>query len=326
MVLALAAIGALCLVALNWTWGRLPAEPARTGTVVHVDGTSVRVIDRPGRGTAVVLLHGLPGTAEDFGGVTRRLAGRRTIAIDRPGYGYSSEGYVPLARQAEVVHRLLHRLGVRHAIVVGHSYGGTLALELAERHPADVAGLVLANTAATGFRLGDLERARGRLVELLNAPGIRTLAGATFSQALFRAAGGGADRRAFEPAPVDPAHRERLLALNMTPGDLEAMTGETRALGSAVRRVDLRLATIRRPAVVVQADRDGLVQPRHGRRLAAALPDARLVTVPGGHMTPITHPAVIAAAIADVLGVRNPHRAGGPLAASRGPRAAQQGR
>lgn len=261
----------------------------------------LRVVERPGRGIPVLLLHGLPGTAEDFAAVTRRLTGRRTLAIDRPGYGFSSEGYVSIARQADLVHLLLRRLHVTRAVVVGHSYGGTLALALAERHPADVAGLVLANAAAGGFRQGGVARARGRLVALLNAPGIRTLAGATFSQALLRAAADSGDHRAFAPAPVDTAHRERLLALNMTPGDLEAMAAETRALNATVRRVDRGLAAVRGPVVVVHGDDDHLIAARHARRLAALLPAARLVMVRGGHMTAYTHPAVIAAAIGGVL-------------------------
>jgi pimeloyl-ACP methyl ester carboxylesterase len=51
-----------------------------------------------------VLIHGLPGTAEDWEDVTPLLAGHRTIAIDRPGFGYSSGGYVPFNRQLEVIH------------------------------------------------------------------------------------------------------------------------------------------------------------------------------------------------------------------------------
>lgn len=299
-LVALAALAALAVVVLNWTWGRLPGEPARTGSVVRVGGTTIRYVERPGRGTPVVLLHGLPGTAEDFAAVTRRLTGRRTIAIDRPGFGFSSEGYVPLERQADLVDRLLRRLGITRAVVVGHSYGGTLALALAERHRADVAGLVLVGAAGAGFRIGGVERAQAHLVGLLNAPALRTVTNATFAQALLRLAADSGDRDAFAPAAVDPAHRRRLRALNMTPSDLAAMTGEMRAMNAAIRRVDRGLAAIRRPAVVVQGAQDDLVQPRYGRRLAATLPEARLVLVHGGHMTPYTHPAVIAGAVAGV--------------------------
>ena len=61
--------------------------------------------------------------------------------------------------------------------------------------------------------------------------------------------------------------------------------------------------------VVVHADQDRLVAPMYGRRLAAAIPRARLLRVRGGHMTPYTHPGVIAGAIAGLTG---PERRNGP--------------
>lgn len=294
---ALLTAGALIVVALNWTWGRLPAEPRPTGTVAEVAGLRVRHLERAGAGTPVLLIHGLPGTAEDFGAVTRRLPGRRTIAVDRPGYGFSSGGYVPFDRQVTVLSRLLRQLDAPRAIVVGHSYGGTIALGLAERHPEQVAGLVLADTAAAGFRAGAAERLRSRAVRLLGVPAIGELTSATFSQLLRTAAAEQGDREAFAPAPVAAAHLQRLKAMNMRGEDLAALFGEQLGLNRVIEQVDDELRSIAAPAVVIQADGDRLVAPVHGRRLAASLGDARLVMVRGGHMTPYTHPQVIAAAI-----------------------------
>src|SRR5580700_8854791 len=108
----------VAVVALNWTYGRLPPEPRPTGSFVQIGSLRIHYIERPGTGTAVVLLHGLPGTAKDWEDVTPLLAGHRTIAIDRPGFGYSSGGYVPFARQLEVIDALLHKLHVVRPILV----------------------------------------------------------------------------------------------------------------------------------------------------------------------------------------------------------------
>jgi pimeloyl-ACP methyl ester carboxylesterase len=197
-----------------------------------------------------VLIHGLPGTAEDWEDVTPLLAGHRTIAIDRPGFGYSSGGYLPFNRQLEAIHELLAKLDVTRPILVGHSYGGTISLGLAERYPSDVSGLVL---------VGDSE--------------------------------------AFHPLPVVAAHRRRLLAINMTHGNLEAWAGETLAADGVIAQIDKHLSTIHIPAVVIQGEQDELVKPAYGRQLAAELPDARLQMVYGGHMQPYDHPATIAAAV-----------------------------
>ena len=76
-----------------------------------------------------------------------RLAARhRVILIDRPGFGFSArrrgDGSSP-AYQAAVLRDVLDKLGVARAIIVGHSWGGTLALTFALDFPERVAGLVL---------------------------------------------------------------------------------------------------------------------------------------------------------------------------------------
>jgi pimeloyl-ACP methyl ester carboxylesterase len=55
---------------------------------------------------------------------------------------------------------------------------------------------------------------------------------------------------------------------------------------------------------VIQGEQDELVNPSHGRKLAATLPHARLVMVHGGHMQPYDHPAAIAAAVDSLADAR----------------------
>jgi pimeloyl-ACP methyl ester carboxylesterase len=287
---------ALVVIALNWTYGRLPAEPKPHGSFVSVDGLRIHYLERAGTGTPIVLLHGLPGTAEDWNEVTPLLAGHRTIAIDRPGFGYSSGGYVKFDRQVEVIAALLRRLGVTRPILVGHSYGGTLALAFAERHPSQLRGLVLVDAAAGGTKVGSFERAQAHAVKLLQLPVVHQIANVTFGQLLDTVSVDMTDGRAFHPQPVASAHRHRVLAINMTKGNLEAYGGEELEANGVFDEVDRQLARISTPTVVIQGKDDELVKPVYGRRLAAVLPHARLQIVPGGHMAPYTHPYVIAAA------------------------------
>lgn len=297
LLLALAAL----VVILNWTWGRLPGEPERTGRMLQLGGTSVRVIEHGGSGPAVVLIHGLPGTAQDFDAVTARLPGRHTVAFDRPGFGYSDGGYHPLDEQLATIHRLIEALGLGRVVLVGHSYGGTLALAYAEQRPQDVRGLVLVDAAAGGAHGSAVEHAQSRLVQALGLPVVRQVADATFSQLLRTATAKAGDARAFDPGDVDPAHEHRLLALNMQHEDLEAFADEQLGANDVVDEVDRRLGSIRTPAVVIQGVGDKLIEPEHGRKLAALLPHARLAMVSGGHMAPYVHPAVVAAAVRELL-------------------------
>jgi pimeloyl-ACP methyl ester carboxylesterase len=296
-LLWIAGMLAAAIVILNWTYGRLPAEPKPTGSFVRVGSLRIHYIERPGAGAPIVLIHGLPGTAEDWNEVTPLLRGERTIAIDRPGFGYSGGGYVPFERQLSTIHALLAKLGVEHPILVGHSYGGTISLGYAERYPGEVRGMVLVDAAAAGTHPGAFERLRAHFLQFLQLPVIEQVADATFSQLLRTASAEAGDSEAFAPEPVAPAHLRRLLAINMTHGNLEALAGEQLAAGGVIDQIDRGLRAIAAPTVVIQGKNDRLVEPIYGRRLAAALKDARLQMLSGGHMQPYDHPGAIAAAV-----------------------------
>jgi pimeloyl-ACP methyl ester carboxylesterase len=316
VLLTILALLALVVVTLNWTYGRLPAEPKPTGSFIQVGKLRIHYIEHPGAGTPVVLIHGLPGTAQDWEDVTPLLAGHRTIAIDRPGFGYSTGGYVPFNRQLEAIHELLGKLHVVRPILVGHSYGGTVSLGYAERYPSDVRGLVLVDAAAAGQKVGGFEDAQAHLVKFLQLPVIRQVANATFGQLLITVSVNQEDAEAFHPFPVVATHRRRLLEINMTHGNLQAWSGEILASTGVIAQIDKGLRGIETPAVVIQGEQDELVNESHGRELAATLPHARLVMVYGGHMQPYDHPAVIAAAVRGLAGA-SPNTASAAAARSR---------
>jgi len=292
---------AVTVVVLNWTYGRLPPEPRpANGAFIQVGKLRIHYIERSGSGTPVVLIHGLPGTAEDWEDVTPLLAGHRTIAIDRPGFGYSSGGYVPFNRQLETIDALLHKLHIVRPILVGHSYGGTIALGFAERYPSEVRGLVLVDAAAAGQHVDGFADVQAHFVKFLQLPAVRQIANATFGQLLITMSVNQAEAEAFHPLPVVAAHRRRVLEINMTHGNLEAWSGEILASTGVIAQIDKGLSGIETPAVVIQGEQDELVNQSHGRKLAAMLPDARLEMVYGGHMQPYDHPAAIAAAVASL--------------------------
>lgn len=285
---------ALLVVVVNWTWGRLPDEPPMTGRLVQLDDVRVRYVERPGEGVPVVLIHGLPGTAEDFAAVTPLLDGHRTIAFDRPGYGYSDGGYFPAHRQLRAIDELLDRLRIRRAVLVGHSYGGTLALAYADLHPERVRGLVLVASASGGVRSDTADRLQARLVQGLSWPVVQPLAQVTFSQAMRTASAKQGAADAFAPDPVQPAYERRLLASSMRPEDLDAYAAEHLASDDAIAEIDRRLPSIEVPTIVLHGDGDRLVPAEHGRRTAAELPDARHVVLHGGHMVPLVDPQAVA--------------------------------
>jgi pimeloyl-ACP methyl ester carboxylesterase len=296
---ALAAMATGTLLA-NAIWGRRQPKPPPAGRFADIAGRRIHYVERPGAGVPVVLLHGMPGTHLDFEQVVDELPGAHTIAVDRPGYGWSEGGPLDFQSQIDVIPALFDRLGIQRGVLVGHSFGGLLALGVAARFPEVVAGLALIAPSGGGLRSGPFRMAAAWLVRVTALPGVRQLNDLTVG-GLTRRVGAVIDGRfAFAPDPVDPEYRRRLGAVTLHDDNLRAMAEDRLAYHRNIDWVDQRLPALKVPAVVVLAQGDHPIPIRHGRRLAAALRGSELIEVPGGHMLPIVQPGVVAGAIKTV--------------------------
>jgi pimeloyl-ACP methyl ester carboxylesterase len=118
------------------------------------DGWRIRYLETGNpSGPAVLIVHGAPGALDNFNRILKDPglnAKARLIAVDRPGYGYSEFGRPEpsVKKQAEIIAHVLEVAGVRDgAVVMGHSYGGTIAVQMAIDYPERVNGLVLVAAA-----------------------------------------------------------------------------------------------------------------------------------------------------------------------------------
>lgn len=250
----------------------------------------------------VLLVHGQPGRGADWEPVATRLSGRyEVLAPDRPGYdGTPATG---MRANAAVLAGLLRDRGAGPAVVVGHSYGGGIALLLAEDHPELVAGLVLVASIGGEGSVAAVDR-------LLAAPVVGPAASA---MALLASAW------------IGPRLRRRLVGLGLGPaqvlgrylpddrlaavvGDSRArhsFTVEQRALVAELPAVVAATAAVSCPCVVLVGTRDLIVPPRAGARLAAAIGGAELwVRAEAGHFLPEDAPGAVARAVDRVAGRR----------------------
>ena len=223
---------------------------------VHVDGDGVR------GAPPIVLLHGAGGTGALFAPLCARLAPHRTLAVSFPGRaGSTGPALEHVEALADVVTRAQAALGLGPCVLCGHSMGGAVALALALRAPAHVAGLVLVSTGA----------------RLRVAPPILDLwqqAAACGEGQSVSAAAFGADADPAEVARV--ASLERAIDPRTVLADWHATNGFDR-LGA--------LAAVTQPALVLCGDADVLTPPKYSEYLAAHLPRARVRLFAGaGHM------------------------------------------
>lgn len=258
--------------------------------------------DAPSKVPPIVLLHGAGCNLEDLRALGERLAGRhRVILVDRPGQGWSEtkgrQSNSP-AYQAGILRELLDRLGVGRAIVVGHSWGGTLAAAFALDYPDRVAGLVLLSPP-THPRLRRLTR----FYSVLAAPVFGWLFARTLALPLAVPAFGSSVRAAFLPQVPPPHYLNRAAAfLLLRPKTFLANARDVAGLRDFLARQATRYGALKAPTIIVTGDRDRIVSPReHAVTLAAAIPGAKLIVLPGvGHMPHHADPDKIVALIEEL--------------------------
>lgn len=256
----------------------LSREPRGDVDVIpRPDGTVLRAVSA-GSGRPVVLAHGFGVTLQEWNLVWDRLIGlgHRVIAFDQRGHGQSTlgaegTGSEPMAADYAAV---LRHFDVHDGILVGHSMGGFVAIRaLLDHHEVSerLSGLVLFATWAG--RMHDGAPMNWLQVPLLRLGVVQRLSRTRTGGTLFCAAQFGP-----RPSPAMIAVFRDLFARQ-----------EHRSLLPIARafiREDRypRLSEITVPTVVVVGEEDRTTPPSHARRMAAGIPDARLVAVPGaGH-------------------------------------------
>jgi pimeloyl-ACP methyl ester carboxylesterase len=269
------------------------AHPPR-GRFIEIDGLRQHVHDlaageasgAPSR-TAVVLLHGAACNMEDMRlALAERLGGRyRLILVDRPGLGWSQRrrgaGSSP-AEQATVLCGVLDRLGIDRLILVGHSWGGALALTLALDHPQRLDGLVLIAPPVHPWL-----PVTTAIYSALAAPVFGPILAHTLALPLGALFIGLGFRGAFYPQLLPSGYLRRAAALLvLRPATFLANAADIGHLEAFLKQQAARYSRLTTSTIILAGDRDTIVSPlHHSMELAAAVPHAKLEVLPGlGHM------------------------------------------
>jgi 3-oxoadipate enol-lactonase len=240
----------------------------------------------PDRGTPLLLVHGHPFDRSMWEPQLRRFgAGRRVIVPDLRGYGASGGAVPDWAAFVDDLAALLDGLRVPRAVVAGLSMGGQIALELWARHPGRVAGLLLADTTASG------ETERSRAARVAQA------------QRLLRE---GMDPYAVEmlyrmvASDARPAVARHVLAMMRSTDPAGAAAAQRARADRPDRRADLSAVAV--PTVVVVGSEDDLTPIADAQALADGVPGAELVVVDGAaHLPNLERPDAFNAALERLL-------------------------
>jgi pimeloyl-ACP methyl ester carboxylesterase len=312
-MMAVVAVAALVILALITQIGVLALQrtyPVQ-GSMVEVAGAQLNIVDigpRDAAGPPVVMIHGASSNLENMRQpLGDKLAeNHRVILIDRPGHGWSTRERLyssTPAIQGRMIVEALERLGVGRAIFVVHSWSGALGARIALDYPERVAGLVMLAPVAFPWPGGV-----GWYNELVTMPVIGPLLAYTVTLPLgFFLVEPGA-RGAFLPQIMPPGFVEKTATpLLLRPREFLANARDLVTLKAAVMEQAPRYANIKAPMVIISGDADKTVSTHiHSRPLAAVVPNAKLIVLPGvGHIVQNAAPDLVIAEIDAMIGARN---------------------
>jgi pimeloyl-ACP methyl ester carboxylesterase len=239
--------------------------------------------DRRGSGPPVVLVHGLGGTSA---GIWGRVAGEledafTVVTFDLRGTGESERAAGPYSLDDFVgdLRGLAEELDLASPALVGHSFGGSIALAYAARHPEAVSAVVSVGGPVVLPEQGQQGmRDRAEKVENEGMASVAETVATNGTAPSFR--------------ERDPEGFDALVAM-LGANDPATYAATCRALAETDLRPEL--ARVSAAVLLVSGDRDGVVPPAAGDEIEAALPNVvRRVTVEDcGHNLTIERPEVL---------------------------------
>jgi pimeloyl-ACP methyl ester carboxylesterase len=272
------------------------------GQFIEVDGVRLHYVER-GTGEPLVLLHGNGSMIQDFessGLVDLAAKDYRVIVIDRPGFGHSSRPrnvvWTPDA-QAHLIRRALERLGVSQAIVLGHSWGASVAVALALKFPEFVRGLVL----ASGYYYPTLRPD----VVAMSAPAIPVVGdvmGHTVSPIISRLMWPIMTAKIFGPNSVPAKFEQFPREMALRPSQIRASAAESALMIPDAFHFDDKYAALKMPVVIIAGEDDRLIDIKQSVRLHSDISQSAFHRLAqNGHMIHQTATDKVMAAIDEVV-------------------------
>lgn len=247
-------------------------------------------VENAGAGRPLLLINGIGATGDLFGPFRKHLGDRETIAFDAPGVGGSPTPILPysMRKLAGMVAGLIDELGHDRVDVLGLSWGGALAQELAHRHPEMVHRLILAAT------MPGITSVPGRPAALAVLMSPARYYSPEYLKRIAPTLYGGAIRQ--NPDLLDEHAKQRAARPPTQVGYLYQL--------SAIQRWSSLLWLHRLPqrTLILAGDEDPIVRLVNGRLMANRIPDCRLHVVEGGgHLFLFTRGAEMAEIVRDFL-------------------------
>ncbi len=256
----------------------------------------------------MLLIHGLAGSSKTWDSVIPMLTEHAdVIAVDLLGYGESAkpQGDYSLGAFASGLRDFLSVIDVESVTIVGHSFGGGVAMQLAYQHPHLVERLVLAGS-------GGLGREVSWLLRLLTLPGFEYVMPIAFPKPIVDRAtdvGRQLNRRNIRSPRLSEMWRaySSLAGATNRQAFVRTMRGVIEPTGQTVNASDRLYLAAHIPTMIVWGENDGIIPVAHAYAAHELIPTSRLEVMPGvGHFPHVEEPEEFAELLIDFLATTKP--------------------
>ncbi|MEO0403014.1 MAG: alpha/beta hydrolase [Pseudomonadota bacterium] len=239
-----------------------------------------------GQGRPIILIHGVGLRAEAWGAQVEALTrAHRVVAVDMPDHGSSPhlDQHATLRAFVDPIAAVLDLPENREAVVIGHSFGAMIALDLAARYGGLVSGVVALNAI---YR-------RDAAAQSAVQARAETLDGATIADPSAPLA-----RWFGTPSSAERSACEHWL----TACDPAGYRAAYRVFATENGPAESALATLACPALFMTGENERNSTPAMSRAMAGLAPHGRAIVIDGAaHMLPMTHPVPVNAALLEFV-------------------------
>ena len=287
-------------------------ENPPAGGFVKVGDVNLHYVDR-GSGEPLILLHGNGSMIQDFassGLLEMASQTHRVVAFDRPGFGHTARPrgtiWTPEA-QADLIHLAMKKLGITRAKVLGHSWGASVAVALALKHPDTVASLILASGYYYPTPRAD--------VLLLSGPAVPIIGDVlryTLSPILGRLLWPLLMRKIFGPAKMPAKFEAFPKEMALRPSQIRASAAETALMIPDAFALRGKYTELKMPVMIIAGEQDRIVNTEaQSARLHEELTHSTFRRITNaGHMVHQTATALVMSAIDEVAAQGSGNRLG----------------
>jgi pimeloyl-ACP methyl ester carboxylesterase len=280
-IIKIVGIGLIGIVGVLFVIGLIPDSkvipPGFAGNFIEVEGAQLRV-QQVGNGPDILFIHGLPAMLETFDPLVKLLSSScRLTLYDRPANGFSGaqgDKYT-IEYNAHIALELIKKLNLKKVVIVGHSFGCSVAASMALQDASVIKSLVLLGCPCMYY--GDGKKSMlGALIALpVFGRGVAFVIGKTVGKSMMEKT----LRQAIYPS--DPALIETLMANAQkywtTPKVLVGFSKEKRSSPASRKEMSARYKNVKTKVILIHGQQDQLAPVQHSIDASKTFPNSLII-------------------------------------------------